>query len=371
MITKGGSRQARRFFARHLMNAKDNERVRLVGVHGFAHEDVNAAWRDLEAFAKDRPNCKNFFFAISLNPERGEELTEGQWKEAEEIALRGYGAEGQPYISYEHVKNGRKHRHLVISRINMETGKVISDAFTYRKNEAISREIERVFGLNVTPSVLVKDRGTPRPKRRPKDYEVFRGKESGLEAERMKREATVCWHGTETGAELRQALLKSGYILCRGDRRDFVLVDPARDEHSLPRCIAGVKAAEVRERMRDIDAATLPSVPAGRAMANSWSDNDAARAVLDKHVSEVLSREREPEPVKKWRQSQLALLRQAEIAAAYERSRLVVVKAQRKSPPTQEAASWAALTGMRPRPSGAANWRELVARTRGELELER
>lgn len=173
--------------------------MRVASVYGFGHEDLGAAWRDLEAFAKDRPNCKNYMFVISLNPEPGETLTDAQWTQAEAIALLHYDAEGQPYMSFEHEKNGRIHRHLAISRIERDTGRLISDAFTYKKNEAISREIEREMGLNVTPSVLVKDRETPRPKRRAKDYEGYRGKQTGLDPEQVNKEVTAAWRQTKIG----------------------------------------------------------------------------------------------------------------------------------------------------------------------------
>ena len=40
MIIKGGSRQNRRFFARHLLNPRDNDTVRVCEFKGFAQEDV-------------------------------------------------------------------------------------------------------------------------------------------------------------------------------------------------------------------------------------------------------------------------------------------------------------------------------------------
>jgi hypothetical protein len=53
-------------------------------------------------------------------------------------------------------------------------------------------------------------------------------------------------------------------VLCRGDRRDFCIIDPAGHDHSLARRIEGVKAAELRAFMGDIDRDALPSVAEGR-----------------------------------------------------------------------------------------------------------
>jgi hypothetical protein len=65
VIIKGGSRQNRRFFARHLLNRRDNDKVRLVEFKGLANEHINAAFIDMEAMAKGT-RCKNYFYQASL-----------------------------------------------------------------------------------------------------------------------------------------------------------------------------------------------------------------------------------------------------------------------------------------------------------------
>jgi len=72
------------------------------------------------------------------------------------------------------------------------------------------------------------------------------------------------WRDSDNGKAFRTALAQRGYVLCRGDRRDFVLVDAAGHEHSLARRLDGVKAVEIRKRLRDLDSETLPMVTHGR-----------------------------------------------------------------------------------------------------------
>jgi hypothetical protein len=55
-------------------------------------------------------------------------------------------------------------------------------------------------------------------------------------------------------------------VLARGDRRDFVIIDPNCGTHSLARRIEGARVKDVRERMADIDAAELPSVAQAKAI---------------------------------------------------------------------------------------------------------
>jgi DNA-binding transcriptional MerR regulator len=66
--------------------------------------------------------------------------------------------------------------------------------------------------------------------------------------------------------------------VARGDRRDFVIIDRAGDDHSLARRL-GIKAAEVRSYMADLDPASLPSVEQAKQL-------QAERLAHLEHVSE-------------------------------------------------------------------------------------
>lgn len=286
MIIKGGSRSNGRFFAKHLTNTRDNDRLRIVEFRGFANESVAGAFQEMKADAAGT-RCENFFYHADISPREDEHLTDEQWAQAADTLERHLGLEGQPRFVVEHEKQGRTHRHVVWSRIDDETGKAISDSLTYRKHEAAAREIEQDCGLEPVPSVLMKDREGPRPVRRARDWEGLRGSQSGLTPDQVKREITALWQECDTGTVFKAALEERGYILCRGDRRDFCIIDPAGDDHSLARRIEGAKAADVRERMKEIDASSLPSVAEGRELANAWSGmSDAARAVQEKEMKD-------------------------------------------------------------------------------------
>jgi len=278
MIIKGGSRRNRRFFARHLMNERDNDRASVVGFRGFAHENVDDAFVDMEAVAKGSA-CKNFFYHASLNPRENERLTAAQWEQAVDRLERNLGLAGQARIVFEHEKEGRTHRHVVWSRINLDRMTAISDSLTAPIHERTSRELEEQFGLAPVASVLVKDRGAPRPARRPRDWEGFRGSKGGASPDDVKAEVTALWNEAGSGAEFRAALAQRGYLLCKGDRRDFCIIDAQGNDHSLARRIDGARAADVRERMADIDRDGLPTVAQGR------SERREDRGRVDKAVA--------------------------------------------------------------------------------------
>jgi hypothetical protein len=283
MIISGGSRGNWRFFSKHLMNGRDNERVKTIEFRGVGNADnVLDAFREMDAVASGT-RCQNFFYHADINPREDEHLTPEQWEKAVDTLEKHLGLEGQPRFVVEHEKVGkdgesRVHRHVIWSRIDVDTMTARSDSLTYRKHEQAAREIERDCGLEPVESVLVKDRDKERPARRPKNWEKFRGTKSGLDPEQVQAEVTALWEQSDNGATFRAALKENGYILCKGDRRDFCVVDPAGDEHSLARRISGARAAEIRERIKDIDRDSLPTVEEAREMASAWGGDDSAAA---------------------------------------------------------------------------------------------
>jgi hypothetical protein len=258
MIINGGSRRAGRFFARHLTNEAKNGRVELCEIRGLLADNVAEAFREMEAVACGT-RCRNFFYHANINPRDNERLTPEQWEEAIDRLEHNLSLDGQPRFVIEHEKEGRVHRHVIWSRIDAESMKAISDSLTARIHERTSRELEEAFGLAHTDSVLVKGR-EPGRNRAPEGWAMFRAQDSGIDPRAVTAEVTELWQSADNGQAFAAALGERGYILAKGDRRDFVIIDPAGDEHSLSRRIAGARAAEVRMRMVDVDRESLPSV---------------------------------------------------------------------------------------------------------------
>lgn len=266
MIISGGSRSNWRFFSKHLMKAEENERVEVADIRGLLAGDVREAFREMDAVASGT-RCRNFFYHANINPREGETLTPEQWEHATDTLERNLGLTGHARFSVEHEKEGRVHRHVVWCRINPDTMTAVSDSFTARAHEQTSRELEQAFGLEPVESVLVKDRETERPERRPRNWETYRGHGSGIDPAEVKAEVTALWNAADSGQAFAAALTEHGYFLCKGDRRDFCIIDAAGNEHSLARRIDGHKAAAIRARMADVDRDELPSVAEGRLLA--------------------------------------------------------------------------------------------------------
>jgi hypothetical protein len=272
MIISGGSRCNWRFFARHLTNERDNGYVRVAEVRGLTSDTVLEALREMDAIASGT-RCKNGFYHANINPRYGEHLTEEQWVEAADALERNLGLTGHARFAVEHEKDGRVHRHIIWSRVDPDTMTVVSDSFTARDHERTSRELEAAFGLEPVESILVKDRDKERPERGPENWETFRGKTSGIDPKQVTEEVTALWNAADSGSAFAAALAEHGYILCKGDRRDFCIIDAAGNEHSLARRIEGQKTKDIRARMTDVDRDALPTVAEGRDLAEQREDD--------------------------------------------------------------------------------------------------
>lgn len=265
MIINGGSRSNGGWFAQHLLNTKDNDRVEVMDIRGLAADQVGAAFQEMQAVASGT-KCTNYFYHANLNPRDTEHLTAAEWVLAVERLESNLGLAGQARVVVEHEKKGRVHRHVIWSRIDVERMKAIRMDDDYAIHQRTARELEQAFDLERGRSVLGVERDGPRPARRPQSWEMFRGQQSGMDPNQIRADMTRLWGSTTHGATFATALEAEGYLLAKGARRDFCVIDPAGDAHSLARRLSGVKAAAVRDRLADLDRDALPSVAEGRAL---------------------------------------------------------------------------------------------------------
>ena len=289
IIINGGSRGAGGWWSKHLGNAETNERVEVLEYRDLSATDMREAFREMEALAVGT-KCDNYFYQANINPRADEVLTPAQWREAVDTLERNLGLTGQPRFVVQHEKEGRVHQHVVWSRIDVENGVAISDSLTARIHESTSRELEIKFDLEHGKSILVPDRDFDRPDRRPKKWETFRGAQTGIDPEEMKAELAALRQRCDSGTSFRAALEESGaYVLARGDRRDYVIIDREGDDHSLARR-TDLRTTELRRFMADLDPASVPSVDEAKALqrerhrdAQNW-DRDKANADWESRI---------------------------------------------------------------------------------------
>jgi hypothetical protein len=266
MVIKGKSVAGATRVAAHLERTDTNEQMHVLELRDVAAGDLRGALCEMEAVASACPNCQRPFYHASINTRAGERLTPEQREQAIDRLEKELGLTGQPRVVVMHEKKDRQHFHIVWSRIDLENMRTISDSHNYRRHEIVARELERAFGHERVQGAHIERDGKPRPERTPSHAEMQQAERTKITPETARTHITALWQRTDTGASFQAALEQSGWTLARGDRRDFVVIDPKGAVHSLARRIEGAVAKDVRARMADVDMNRLPSVAEGKAI---------------------------------------------------------------------------------------------------------
>jgi hypothetical protein len=154
-------------------------------------------------------------------------------------------------------------------RINTATGTAAHMSWNYRVHERTARELETLFGHRpIQSSTARRKRGG---RRASQDYEARQSERSGIRSAIISNELSALWEGSRTGSEFKRRLEEAGYVLVRGDRRVYVVIDRAGNAHSLARRLNGTDTQAVRQKLRDIALNDLPSVPEGRSRVRARS----------------------------------------------------------------------------------------------------
>jgi hypothetical protein len=283
VIIEGGSYSAGWWWARHVKNVENNERIEVMEVEGLDGDSIEGFFRQMYAVSK-ATNCKNYFEQWNINLPKHESLPDEQWQDAHAVTRKNHGLEGQPFFRVRHTKrdedgNLHVHEHCFTLRIDIERMKAISDSLSARTREQTARELETKYGLTPVQSVLVPNREGPRPERLAKKYERFRGEKCGIDPHDIDKELRAIKTSCDNGQSFKAAIeADHRYLLAQGDRRDFLVIDQAAKEHSLARRL-GIKKAELQKFMGDVDRGSLPTVAQGRLRQ---LERAAAREFRDK-----------------------------------------------------------------------------------------
>lgn len=227
----------------------------------FAGTDLVAAAREMQALASGS-RAKKPFYSAAVNPDRtnGKELTDAQAEAAARRLLKALGfSDDHQWFLVKHRKKGRTHYHVVASRIDPTTLKAVHLSHNYRKQELVSRELEVLYGLPVVPGPITSAPGQRPPRSRRNRKEEQQAKRTTTPLATVDTDLAWAWATSETGVEFLMQLEFRGYQLAKGDRRDWVVIDPAGGVHSPTRRL-GIKAAELHAKTRDLSEIELPPI---------------------------------------------------------------------------------------------------------------
>ena len=264
MILKGRQRGSGADIAVHLMNALDNESVEIAEVRGAVADDLFGAFAEFELVAKGT-RAQKPFYSLAINP--SEPLTREQYFEAIELIEKRLGFSGQPRAVVFHKKRGetgdaREHCHVVWSRIDCEQMKAIHLSHDKCKLMDLACQIAHRFGLDLPPGLKAWEERQPFKKDQLEASlaEKAQADKTGITPEQRRAEITACYENSDSAAAFVNALEQAGYVLARGDKRGFVVVDRFGSPHSLTRYIKGHSAKQVKAKLAALDSGALPDV---------------------------------------------------------------------------------------------------------------
>ncbi|WP_247676937.1 MULTISPECIES: hypothetical protein [unclassified Leisingera] len=116
------------------MNERDNDHATSLELRGFSSDQLNDALTETYAISK-ATRCKQFMFSLSLNPPTDHIATEDDFLEAADRAEQALGLDGQPRAIVMHEKEGRRHAHVVWSRIDGDEMRIVLRTIELRELE--------------------------------------------------------------------------------------------------------------------------------------------------------------------------------------------------------------------------------------------
>ncbi|WP_422363225.1 relaxase/mobilization nuclease domain-containing protein [Pyruvatibacter mobilis] len=301
MILKAKERGGAPQLARYLMSMRDNEHVELHNVRGFVSDDLRGAFSEADAIAKGT-RCKNYLFSMSINPPANEKVRTEDFELAIERIEQKLGLEDQPRAIVFHEKDGRRHAHVVWSRIDSERMRALNMAHYKMKLRDVSRELFMEHGWDMPRGL--QDRALRDPLNFSQE-EWQQARRAGIDPREIKSVLRQCWERSDNGASFERALKERGFWLARGDRRGFVAIDYRGEVYSLSR-YAGVKVKELDARIGN--PSRLRSVDQTKA--------EIAQGITDKLKTFIADTQREATQ----RHDKLAT-RKAELAARHHTER--------------------------------------------------
>ena len=336
MIVKGNIRTNGSSLGSYLLsegrfekNKEKNERIEVWEANGFEQGDrIQDILADFEHSAAGT-QCEKPLFHVQIRAGKGEHLTREQFLESVNRLEEKLELTGHERVIVAHTLEGQEHLHVVWNRIDHEQEKAVELHYYKHKCTDLARELEKEFGLRELSAQKQQGKLS-----RDEEQQAIRHDEKPQEIKAAVRE---CWEQSDSGKAFVNALDERGYLLAAGDRRDYVIVDELGGTYS-PARLTGSKAAQVRERLSDIDREALPSVAEAKEMQDDrahgiktareqaqWEEA-LAKAAIEKAEQEAQAK-RLAEREEKYRQEELAKQRRERKAAKlYSKADMVSVQ---------------------------------------------
>lgn len=230
MILIGNQRGGAHDLAVHLTK-DENDHVHIHELRGFVANDLKSAFREVEAVSKGT-KCRQYLYSLSLNPPQNENVSTKAFEKAIDQAENRLGLTDQPRAIVFHEKEGRRHVHVVWSRIDVEQMKAVQLSHSKRKLSALSKQLYLDHGWRLPAGHVDKTLCDP-ANFTLEDWQ--QAKRTGSDPRKVKEDIQNAWHDRKNAVDFEESLKRQGYTLAKGDRRAIVVVDRFGEVRSLAR----------------------------------------------------------------------------------------------------------------------------------------
>lgn len=186
-------------------------------------------------------------YHYSLSWHESETPTQEDQRQAGLETLRRLGLSEHQYYMVGHNDTRNPHIHIVANLTHPETGKRHVPSFDKRALQEWALEYEKTHGLHC--------------KAREQNAKTrARGEQTKHQDTRQPSAASITqiYHAARDGKAFAAALEGQGYTLAQGRRGGLVIVDPSGDIHKLARQIDGIKTADIKAKLADLETKALP-----------------------------------------------------------------------------------------------------------------
>lgn len=246
MIIKASQRSGARALADHLMNDRDNDHISVLGLRGFMADDLHGALDETYATSK-ATKCTQYLFSVSLSPPEGYEVGESHFEEAAKRIEVKLGLEDQPRAIILHEKQGRRHAHVVWSRIDPESIKAINLPHFKVKLRDVARDLFLDHGWELPKGLATYGNKDPLNFTLEEWQQANR---QGIDPREIKQAFQQVWKRSDNFGSYRNALAERGFHLAKGDRRGHVALDVHGNVYAIAKW-TGIKAKDVRAKLGD------------------------------------------------------------------------------------------------------------------------
>jgi hypothetical protein len=112
-----------------------------------ASNDYKQMSQEMETVAASNTRCKNNVVHISMSAPEGEKLSNSQWQQAGEIAMKELGfTDKNQFAITKHTDAGHDHIHITVNRIDSD-GKAWNDSRSFERTHQAMRKVEKEMGL--------------------------------------------------------------------------------------------------------------------------------------------------------------------------------------------------------------------------------